>query len=57
MSRIEKRRYNRVGDIILYAMLAMLIILVINLLETCSWTEYKGHLNYIHNYKNPCTHD
>ncbi len=33
------------------------IILVINILETCSCTEFKGHLKYIHNYKNPCTHD
>ncbi len=43
--------------IFLYAMLAMLFILVINLLETRSWTQFKGHLNHVHNYKNPCTHD
>ncbi len=40
----------------LYAMLAILIILVINQLKTCSWTRFKGHLNYIHNYKKILVH-
>ncbi len=32
--------------VIMLPMLAMLII--IRLLETCSWTELEGHLNHIH---------
>ncbi len=29
------------------------MLIIITLLETCSWTEFEGHLNHIHNYEYP----